>query len=59
MSVPLSADWSTNWLSEIQNNYVALGVVCESIQVENYTQEASVGPANVLSDVGGHTKLWT
>ncbi|CAF1441884.1 unnamed protein product [Rotaria magnacalcarata] len=59
MSVPLSADWSTNWLSEIQNNYVALGVVCESTQVENYTQEASVGPANVLSDVGGHTKLWT
>ncbi|CAF3554969.1 unnamed protein product [Rotaria socialis] len=58
MSVPLSADWSTNWLSEIQNNYVALNVVFESTQVENYTQEASVGPVNVLFTVGDHSELW-
>ncbi|CAF1327291.1 unnamed protein product [Rotaria sordida] len=51
-------DWLTNWLSEVQNNYVGLEVVCQSTEVENYTQEASVGPVDVLSNVGGHTGLW-
>ncbi|CAF2219431.1 unnamed protein product [Rotaria magnacalcarata] len=58
LSIPLPANWSTNWLSEIQNNYVSLEVVCESNQVENYTEEASVSAVSVLSNVGGHTGLW-
>lgn len=57
-SVPLPTNWSTNWLSEVNNNYVGLEVVCESDQVENYTQEASLSPVDVLSNVGGHTGLW-
>ncbi|CAF3716245.1 unnamed protein product [Rotaria sp. Silwood1] len=51
-------NWSTNWLSEVQNNYVGLEVVCLSTEVENYTQEASVQPVDVISNVGGHTGLW-
>ncbi|CAF3341058.1 unnamed protein product [Rotaria socialis] len=58
LPIPLPANWSTNWLSEIQNNYVSLEVVCESNQVENYTEEASVTAVSVLSSVGGHTGLW-
>ena len=58
LSIPLPTNWSTNWLSEVQNNYVSLEVVCESTKVEIYTQEASVGAVNVLSSVGGQTGLW-
>lgn len=56
--VRLPQNWSTNWLTEVQNNYVGLDIVCESILVENYTQEASVTAVDVLSNVGGHTGLW-
>jgi len=57
-SVPLPADWATNWPSEVQNNYVSFQVVCESTQVENYTQEAAITAVDVLSNVGGQTGLW-
>lgn len=58
VSVPLPNNWTTNWISEIQNNYVSLDVVCESKQVENYTQDPSISAVDVLSNVGGHTGLW-
>jgi hypothetical protein len=57
-SVPLPTDWLTNWRSEVQNNYVSIDVVCESLQVENYTQESALGVRNVLSNVGDLTGLW-
>ena len=57
-SNPLPTDWSTNWPSEVQNNYNSLEVVSESTHIENYTQEASISSVDVLSRVGGHTGLW-
>ena len=57
-SVSLPVNWTTNWISEIQNNYVSLDVVCESTQIENYTQNPSISAVDVLSNVGGHTGLW-
>ncbi|CAF4714499.1 unnamed protein product, partial [Rotaria sp. Silwood2] len=42
LSVPLPTNWTTNWLNEVQNNFISLEVVCESTQVENYTQQASL-----------------
>ncbi|CAF3987504.1 unnamed protein product, partial [Rotaria sp. Silwood1] len=43
---------------EIQNNYVAVDVVCETNRVEAYTQDASISSVDLLSNVGGHTGLW-
>jgi hypothetical protein len=57
-SLPLPNNWSTNWHSELQKSYLSLDVVCQSTLVENFTQEASVSPIDVLSNVGGHTGLW-
>ena len=57
-SVPLPADWATNWPLEVQNNYVSLEVVCQSIQLNNYTEQASVGAVDVIANVGGNTGLW-
>jgi hypothetical protein len=57
-SIPLPTDWSTSWRTYIQNNYVAVDVVQESIQVENYTQDSTISRVDVLSNVGGHTGLW-
>jgi hypothetical protein len=58
VSVPLPTNWTTNWLSEVQNNYISLDVVCESTQVEVYTQSASISGVDLLSNVGGLTGLW-
>ncbi|CAF0800360.1 unnamed protein product [Rotaria sordida] len=58
LSIPLPTNWSRNWLSEVQNNFVSLEVVCESTQVESYIQQASLGPVDLLSNVGGQTGLW-
>jgi hypothetical protein len=57
-TLALPSDWATNWLAEVEKNFVGLEVVCESTQVENYTQEASVSGTDVLSNVGGLTGLW-
>jgi len=57
-SVPLPTDWATNWLSEVQNNYVSLEVACESIQISNYTQQASITAVDLIANVGGNTGLW-
>jgi hypothetical protein len=57
-SVPLPTNWTTNWQSEVQNNYVSLEVVCESIQIDNFTQDASITAVDVIANVGGNTGLW-
>ncbi len=57
-SVPLPTNWTTNWPSEVQNNYVSLEVVCESVQISNYTQQPSLGVVDVIANVGGNTGLW-
>ena len=56
--VPLPPNWSTNWETEVENNYVKLEVVCQSPLVENITQQALIGAVEVLSNVGGQTGLW-
>ena len=56
--VPLPPNWTTNWETEVENNYVKLEVVCQSPLVENITQQALIGAVEVLSNVGGHTGLW-
>jgi hypothetical protein len=58
VNVPLPTNWTTNWLLEIQNNYVSFQVVCDSTQVENYTQDAAIGAVDLISNVGGQTGLW-
>ena len=58
VSVPLPTNWTTNWYSEVRDNYVSLDVVCESTQVEVYTQSASISGVDLLSNVGGLTGLW-
>lgn len=57
-SIPLPANWSTTWSSEIQANYVALSIVCETTRVESYTQQATLSAVDVISNVGGQTGLW-
>ena len=32
--------------------------MCESTRVEVYTQQASMSPVDVISNVGGQTGLW-
>ncbi|CAF1520876.1 unnamed protein product [Rotaria sp. Silwood1] len=56
--IALPKNWTTTWQSEIQNNYVAVDVVCETNRVEAYTQDASISSVDLLSNVGGHTGLW-
>jgi hypothetical protein len=56
--VPLPPNWATNWPFEVQNNYVSLEVVCESVQVDNYTQQAAMDAVGLISNVGGNTGLW-
>ncbi|CAF3708227.1 unnamed protein product [Rotaria sp. Silwood1] len=58
LSVPLPANWSNTWQSEISQNYVALEVVSESARMEILTDTASIGPVDLLSNVGGQTGLW-
>jgi hypothetical protein len=57
-SIPLPANWSTTWPTEIQANYVGLSVVCETTRVDSYTQQATLGAVDVVSNVGGQTGLW-
>ncbi|CAF1499272.1 unnamed protein product [Rotaria sordida] len=56
--IPLPSNWSTSWVSEIQYNYVSLEVAYETSRTEIYTEEATLSPVGVLSNVGGQTGLW-
>ena len=57
-SIPLPANWSSTWQTEIQKNYVGLSVECESTNVDNYNQSASLTVMDVLANVGGQSGLW-
>jgi len=57
-SVPLPSNWSTTWREQIRTNYLQISVVCESTVVQNYTQIATIGLVDVLSNIGGQTSLW-
>ena len=57
-TVPLPEDWSTAWREYIYESYVAVSVVRESAVVETNTQGATIGPVDVLSNIGGQTGLW-
>ena len=56
--VALLQNWNTDWQSEVTNNYVALEVVCQSLLVENVTQQPLIGAVDVLSNIGGQAGLW-
>jgi hypothetical protein len=56
--IPLPTNWPQNWQTEIQNNYVAVDIVCETTRVESYTESATIGGVDLLSNVGGQTGLW-
>ena len=58
LSVPLPTDWSNTWQSEISQNYIALEVVSESARLEILNDTASIGPIDLLSNIGGQTGLW-
>ena len=57
-SIPLPANWSTTWQTDIQANYVSMDVVCESTRVTSFTQQPALSAIDVLSNVGGQTGLW-
>lgn len=42
----------------MQNNYIAVNIVCETTRVETYTEAASISPVDLLSNIGGQTGLW-
>ncbi len=56
--IPLASNWSETWMSDIANNYVAVDIICETTQVESYTESASMGGVDLLSNIGGQTGLW-
>ena len=57
-SVPLPANWSTDWPNFIRQNYVSISLVRETTIVETKTQTAAQGPVDLLSNIGGQTGLW-
>jgi len=57
-SIPLPTNWSETWITEIENNYIALDVICETFRVETYTESASISNGDLLSNVGGLSGLW-
>ena len=56
--IPTPENWTETWSTEIKNNYVSLDVVCETTQIETYTEDVSITAVDVVSNVGGHTGLW-
>jgi len=57
-TIPLPVNWSTTWTSEIQSSYLSLEVSYETTQTEIYTEQATLGPVDVVSNIGGQTGLW-
>lgn len=57
-SVPLPANWTSNWVNEIHENYIGLDIVCESNVIEEFTETASISPIDIFSNIGGQTGLW-
>ncbi|UJR36542.1 hypothetical protein I4U23_029262 [Adineta vaga] len=57
-TIPLPHNWSTSWVTDIQSSYVSLEVAYETTRTEVYSQQATISPVDVISNVGGHTGLW-
>ena len=57
-TIPLPTNWSTSWRTEIQTSYISLEVAYETTRSELYTQQATISPVDVISNVGGNTGLW-
>ncbi|CAF1400968.1 unnamed protein product [Adineta steineri] len=56
--VPLPEDWNTSYVSEIQSSFVSLEVAYETTRTEVYSQQPTMAPVDVISNVGGQTGLW-
>lgn len=57
-SIPLPTNWSTEWREYVKASYLSLEILGESTLVENYTDTATMGFVDVLSNIGGQTGLW-
>jgi hypothetical protein len=57
-NIPLPENWSTSWIYDIQTNYLELEVSYETTRSQIYSQQATLGPTDVLSNVGGQSGLW-
>ncbi|UJR17418.1 hypothetical protein I4U23_004313 [Adineta vaga] len=49
---------SITWASEIQWSFVSLKVAYETSRTEIYSQQATMSPVDVISNIGGQTGLW-
>ena len=58
LNITMPDNWTTNWQTEVKENYVGLDIVRASSVLDNFTQQASMGPVDVLSNIGGQTGLW-
>lgn len=56
--IPLPNDWSANWRSHVESNYLSIELIHQSSIVENYTQTETMTAVDALSNVGGQTGLW-
>lgn len=56
--IPLTDTWNTTWKSDIATSYVSLEVAYETSRSEVYDQQPTIGPVDVISNVGGQTGLW-
>lgn len=57
-NITLPKNWTNDWHEQIQNNYLGVSIVRETDIVENYTQTATLGIVDVLSNIGGQSGLW-
>ncbi|CAF2800664.1 unnamed protein product [Rotaria sp. Silwood2] len=57
-NITVSAKWSTSMIEEIQSNYVCLEVAYDNTRTDVYSEQATISPVDVLSNVGGQTGLW-
>ncbi|CAF3383250.1 unnamed protein product [Rotaria sp. Silwood1] len=57
-NISVSANWSTSMISEIQSNYVSLEVSYDTTRTDLYSEQPTLDPVDVLSNVGGQTGLW-
>ncbi|UJR19889.1 hypothetical protein I4U23_023022 [Adineta vaga] len=57
-TVPLPSNWSNTWREQISESYLRVDVVCQTTIVETNIQTATLGPVDLLSNIGGQTGLW-
>lgn len=56
--IPTPTNWNETWMTEIQNNYVSVDIVCETARVEVYREDPSISSVDLISNIGGNTGLW-